>query len=271
MDPVALGAALALASAGLHATWNLRLKASADPMRTAATAIPLVTLLGTPFVAVAWWLAGRPMLPLAGWLLALGSGAVELVYFTLLSRAYQRGEISSVYPIARGTAPLLAVVVGVALFAERLLPLQWAGVGALLLGVWLTRPASSGRVDLLLPLAIGISIAAYSALDRLGVRTGPVWLYGWATFASMSIFLAPFGGRSRTLGGAAVGFLTIAAYSLVLVALSMAPLAVVAPAREAGVVVVAAWGVFVLGERERAAQKLSGAAAVVIGAFLLIA
>ncbi|HEX3220580.1 MAG TPA: hypothetical protein VHU77_11305, partial [Candidatus Limnocylindria bacterium] len=69
MDPVALGAALALASAGLHATWNLRLKASADPMRTAATAIPLVTLLGTPFVAVAWWLAGRPMLPLAGWLL----------------------------------------------------------------------------------------------------------------------------------------------------------------------------------------------------------
>jgi drug/metabolite transporter (DMT)-like permease len=271
MSPVALGAALALASAGLHAAWNLRLKASTDPMRTAATAIPLATLVGTPFVGIAWLVAGRPMLPLSGWLLALGSGAVELVYFTLLSRAYQRGEISSVYPIARGTAPLLAVVVGVALLGERLVPLQWGGVGAMLLGVWLTRPASSGRIDLLLPLAIGASIAAYSALDRLGVRTGPVWLYGWATFASMSLFLAPFGRDPRTMGDSAVGWLTIAAYSLVLIALSIAPLAVVAPAREAGVVVVAAWGVFRLGERERAGRKLMGAVAVVVGAFLLIA
>lgn len=271
MSPVALGAALALASAGLHAAWNLRLKASDDPMRTAAQAIPTVTLLGTPLVAGAWWLNGRPMLPLEGWLLAAGSGALELVYFTLLSRAYQRGEISSVYPVARGTAPLLAVVVGVALFSERLLPLQWAGVGALLVGVWLARPAAGGRGGLLLPLSIGASIAAYSALDRLGVRTGPVWLYGWATFASMSVFLAPFGRGTRAPGAPAIGLLTIAAYSLVLLALSIAPLAVVAPAREAGVVVVAAWGILQLGERERAAQKLIGSLAVVAGGLLLIA
>ena len=271
MEPAALGVALALASAVLHATWNLRLKASDDPLRTAAQAIPAVTLLGTPFIAVAWWLNGRPLLPPEGWLLALGSGALELVYFTLLSRAYQRGEISSVYPIARGTAPLLAVAMGVALFGERLLPLQWLGVGALLAGVWLTRPVASGRAGLLLPLAIGASIATYSALDRLGVRTGPVWLYGWAAFASMSLFLAPFGRGPRTPGAAAVGTLTIVAYSLVLLALSLAPLAVVAPAREAGVVVVAAWGVYRLGERERAAQKLLGSLTVVAGAFLLIA
>jgi drug/metabolite transporter (DMT)-like permease len=271
MDPVALGAVLALASAGLHAAWNLRLKASDDPLRTAAQAIPTVTLLGTPLIAIAWWLNGRPMLPLEGWLLAVGSGGLELVYFTLLSRAYQRGEISSVYPIARGTAPLLAVVVGVALFAERLVPLQWAGVAALLLGVWMTRPVASSRAGLLLPLTIGASIAASSALDRLGVRTGPVWLYGWATFATMSVFLAPFGRGPRGAGIAAVGLLTIAAYSLVLLALSIAPLAVVAPAREAGVVIVAGWGIFRLGERERAIQKLIGSLAVVVGAVLLIA
>jgi drug/metabolite transporter (DMT)-like permease len=271
VDPVALGALLALASAGLHAAWNLRLKAADDPLRTAAQAIPTVTLLATPLIAVAWWLGGRPTLPLEGWLLALGSGAVELVYFTLLSRAYRRGEISSVYPIARGTAPLLAVVVGVGLFAEQLLPLQWLGVAALLIGVWLTRPVSGGRGSLLLPLAIGASIAAYSALDRVGVRTGPVWLYAWAAFAAMSLFLAPFGRGPRVPGAAAVGMLTIAAYSLVLLALSIAPLAVVAPAREAGVVVVAAWGIARLGERQRAAQKLAGALFVVAGAILLIA
>jgi drug/metabolite transporter (DMT)-like permease len=271
VDLVALGAGLALLSAGLHAAWNLRLKASDDPLRTAAQAIPAVTLLGTPVVAVAWWLNGRPGLPLGGWLLALGSGALELVYFTLLSRAYQRGEISSIYPIARGTAPLLAVLVGVALLAERLLPLQWLGVGALLVGVWMARPTAASRASLVLPLAIGASIAAYSALDRLGVRTGPVWLYGWAAFAAMSLFLAPFGRGPRRRGAAAVGLLTISAYSLVLVALSIAPLAVVAPAREAGVVVVAGWGIFRLGESERAAQKLIGSVAVVAGAFLLIA
>jgi drug/metabolite transporter (DMT)-like permease len=86
----------------------------------------------------------------------------------------------------------------------------------------------------------------------------------------MSLFLAPFGRGPRRAGTAAVGLLTIAAYSLVLVALSLAPLAVVAPAREAGVVVVAAWGIFRLGEHERAAQKLVGSLAVVGGAFLLI-
>lgn len=271
MDAVSTGAALALLSAGLHAAWNLRLKASDDPLRTAAQAIPSVTLLGTPVIAVAWWLNGRPLLPLEGWLLAIGSGALELLYFTLLSRAYQRGEISSIYPIARGAAPLLAVGVGVALFAERLLPLQWLGVVALLIGVWMARPVAAGGAGLMLPLAIGASIAAYSAMDRLGVRTGPVWLYGWATFASMSLFLAPFGRGPRQRGAAAVGTLTIVAYSLVLVALSLAPLAVVAPAREAGVVVVAAWGIYRLAERERAGQKLVGSVAVVAGAFLLLA
>jgi drug/metabolite transporter (DMT)-like permease len=65
--------------------------------------------------------------------------------------------------------------------------------------------------------------------------------------------------------------LTVAAYSLVLIALSIAPLAVVAPSREAGVVIVAGWGIFRLGERERAWQKLIGSLAVVAGAFLLIA
>jgi drug/metabolite transporter (DMT)-like permease len=189
----------------------------------------------------------------------------------LLSHAYLRGEISSVYPLARGTAPLLALLVGVALLAERLQPIQWVGVAALLLGVWLTRPASTGRAGIVLPLAIGVSIAAYSALERVGVRTGPVWLYAWASFAAMSAFLAPFGRGRPHLDAAAVGVLTVAAYSLVLVALSLAPLAVVSPAREAGVVIVAAWGVFRLGERERAAQKLTGSVAVVVGAILLIA
>jgi drug/metabolite transporter (DMT)-like permease len=270
MDPVAIGAGLALVSAALHAAWNLRLKASDDPLRLAAQAIPIATLAVTPFVAVSWLLSGRPGLPLVGWLLAALSGLLELAYFRLLSTAYRRGEISSVYPVARGTAPILAVVVGVIFLSERLGPLQWAGVASLLGGVWLARPGPAGRLALVPAVATGVCIAAYSAVDRLGVRTGPVWLYAWATFAAMSLFLAPWGRGPRQAAAPMVGLLTVAAYSLVLLALSIAPLAVVAPAREAGVVVVAVWGVFRLHERERAAAKLAGAAAVVLGALLLV-
>ena len=270
MDPVALGAILALVSAGLHAAWNLRLKASADPLRTAARAIPAATLLATPLVGVVWWLSGRPLLPPVGWLLAGLSGIVELIYFRFLSAAYRRGEISSVYPVARGTAPLLAVALGIGLLGERLDPAQWMGIAALVAGIWLARPGRSSAASLLPALAIGGAIAGYSALDRLGVRTGPVWLYAWATFAAMSVALAPWAGGRPDAGDTAIGLLTVVAYSLVLVALSIAPLAVVAPAREAGVIVVATWGVFRLGERERAAQKLIGSAAVVAGAALLI-
>jgi drug/metabolite transporter (DMT)-like permease len=271
VSPVALGVGLALVSAVLHAAWNLRLKASADPLRTAAQAIPAVTLLATPFVAVAWLVDGRPLLAPLGWLLAAASGLVELAYFALLSRAYRRGEISSVYPVARGTAPLFAILVGVALLGERLGVGQWIGVAALLLGVWLARPGGAGGVALLPVVAIGASIAGYSALDRIGVRTGPFWLYDWATFAAMSLALAPWRRGRPDAGAAAIGLLTVAAYTLVLAALSIAPLAVVAPAREAGVVIVAAWGIFRLGERDRAAQKLIGSVSVVAGAVLLIA
>jgi drug/metabolite transporter (DMT)-like permease len=270
MDPVAIGAALALASAALHAAWNLRLKASEDPLRLAAQAIPTVTVAATPFVAIVWLVSGRPGLPLAGWLLAVVSGLIELAYFHLLSAAYRRGEISSVYPVARGTAPILAVAVSVAVLGERLGPLQWAGVAALVIGVWLARPGAAGRLALGPALATGVCIAAYSAVDRLGVRTGPVWLYAWATFAAMSVFLAPWGRGPRQPAAPLVGLLTVAAYSLILLALSLAPLAVVAPAREAGVVVVAIWGVYRLHEGERAAAKLAGAGAVVLGALLLV-
>jgi len=270
MDPIAIGALLALASAGLHAAWNLRLKASDDPLRLAAQAIPIATLAATPFVATFWLVDGRPGLPVQGWLLAVASGGLELGYFHLLSAAYRRGEISSVYPVARGVAPVLAVATGVVVLGERLGPVQWAGVAALVGGVWLARPGAAGRLALAPALATGVAIAAYSAVDRLGVRTGPVWLYAWATFAAMAIFLAPWGRGPRQSSAPLVGLLTVAAYSLVLAALSIAPLAVVAPAREVGVVIVAVWGVYRLHEGDRAGAKLAGAGAVVMGGLLLV-
>jgi len=235
----------------------------------AAVALPLGTLLATPVAAAAWLAGGRPGLPWQAWALAAVSGLVELAYFHTLSAAYRRGDVSSVYPVARGTAPVLAALAGVLLLGERLAPLQVAGVVALLAGIWLARPPVSGRAALAPALLTGVLIATYTTIDRLGVRLGPFWLYAWAVFAATSLWLLPWARRGTTAQALPVGVLTIGAYGLALAALSLAPLALVAPLRESGVVVVALWGVLRLGERERAPLKLTGAAAVLAGAALL--
>jgi drug/metabolite transporter (DMT)-like permease len=236
-----------------------------------AVAVPVGTALLTPVVAVIWLAAGLPGLPWQGWALAGVSGLVELGYFHALSTAYRRGDVSSVYPVARGTAPLLAALVGLLVLREHLAPLQLAGVGVLLAGVWLARPPGrgAGRAALMPALLTGVLIATYTTIDRLGVRLGPFWLYSWAVFAAMSLWVLPWARRDVLAQAAPIGVMTIGAYCLTLAALSLAPLALVAPLRESGVVLVALWGVFRLGEREGARRKLGGAGAVLAGAALI--
>lgn len=271
MTATVVAVALAFGSAVLHAAWNLRLKTTADPLRVAAVAVPVGTALLTVPVAWAWLAGGRPGLPWQAWALAAISGLVELGYWHTLSAAYRRGDVSSVYPVARGTAPVLAALVGLLLLREHLSAPQLLGVIVLVAGIWLARPPVSGRAALVPALLTGVLIATYTALDRLGVRLGPFWLYTWAVFVTTSLWLLPWARPGHTRAALPVGVLTVSAYGLTLAALSLAPLAVVAPLRESGVVVVALWGVLRLGERERAPLKLGGAAAVLAGAALLAA
>jgi drug/metabolite transporter (DMT)-like permease len=266
-----LAVVLAFGSAVMHAAWNIRLKAAADPLRLAAVGMPLGTLLLTPPVAVVWWASGRPGLPWQGWALAGVSGLVELAYFHSLATAYRRGDLSSAYPVARGTAPVLAAVTGLLVLRERLSPVQLLGVAVLIAGIWLARPPARGRAALRPALLTGLLIATYTTIDRLGVRLGPFWLYTWAVFAATSLALLPWARRGQLAAALPVGVLSIGAYGLTLTALSLAPLALVAPLRESGVIVVALWGVLRLGERERAGLKLAGAGAVLAGAALLAA
>ena len=126
---------------------------------------------------IAWWaLNDQPAFPLEGVVLGLVSGTVEAGYFILLSAAYRRGDLSVVYPLARGTAPLVAVFIGVVILGERLGVAGSIGVVLLLLGfLWLQRPWQAFRrggsgLDpaVLFAIATGLTIAAYSAIDRVG-------------------------------------------------------------------------------------------------------
>jgi len=243
----------------------------------------------TPPAFVAWLIAGRPGLSTEAAGLAALSALLEFAYIFLLSAAYRRGEVSVVYPIARGSAPLLAVLIGLGLLGERLATPQLIGVGLLLAGILaVTLPQTSGRATLP-ALATGVAIAAYTAIDRVGVRLAAPWLYGWLLVTLLAIGItgsmwvaarltasrdtvvdqsgapAPLGRAKATL----IGVLMWGGYLLVLWALSLAPLSVVAPVRETAVVGVAVWGVWRLRERKAAAMKLSGAVATLAGVSLL--
>jgi drug/metabolite transporter (DMT)-like permease len=214
------------------------------------------------------------------------------MYVWLLSAAYQRGELSAVYPIARGSAPLLAVGAGIGLLGEKLEPAQVAGVGLLLVGILAVTLSQASGGATVPALLTGVSIAAYSAVDRVGVRLSTPWLYGWLLIALLAVGLVIFAwagaklaerwkSASDTQNGspetrpvawrqaAVIGIFMWGAYLLVLVALSIAPLSVVAPVRETAVVAVAVWGVWKLRERKGLQLKLLGAAATLIGVALL--
>jgi drug/metabolite transporter (DMT)-like permease len=300
-----LAIALVLVAAVLHAGWNVLLKTSGDTLWTAVRLQAIGTAILLPIGIVAWFWNDQPAVSAEAFGLAIASGVVEAVYFVCLSAAYRRGALSLVYPLARGSAPLLAVAVGLLVLGERLAPLALAGVASLLVGIFLVarpwqafqRSGAAQRGAIGFALATGASIAAYSAIDRLGVRATEPWLYGSILAVAATTFLAiavTFGRRIGFLAGAppapaadsaatgplrpgplrdaVAGVLALAAYLLVLVAYSIAPLATVAPLRESGIVLAAAWGTLRMGEapgRREAGSRIAAAGLVVVGAILL--
>ena len=126
-----LAIALVLVAAVLHAGWNVLLKTSGDTLWTAVRLQAIGTAILLPIGIAAWLWNGRPGVSAEAFGLAVASGVVEAIYFVCLSAAYSRGALSLVYPLARGSAPLLAVAVGIFLLNERLAPLVEQDAGAL--------------------------------------------------------------------------------------------------------------------------------------------
>jgi len=296
MPPLAI--ALVLTAAVLHAGWNVLLKTSGDPLRTAVRLQVIGTAVLAPLGLVAWFALDRPPLDPAGVALALLSGGLEAAYFIFLSAAYGRGDLSLVYPLARGSAPLLSVLIGIGLLGERLWLPAWIGVACILAGILLVaRPWRAIRVAgrhhrgaIGFALATGATIAAYSTVDRVGVRILEPWLYGalLAVFATMILGTTVAVGRRTGIiavrppatrptplwRDGVAGVLSLTAYLLILFAYSLAPLAAVAPLRESGIVLAAAWGALRLGEsvgRRQAGMRIAAAGLVVVGAVLLAA
>jgi uncharacterized membrane protein len=292
--------ALVAVSAVLHLAWNVRLKTAGDPLRAATIGMLAASIGIVPLGFAVWWYQGRVALPVEGIVLGLASGVVEAAYFILLSAAYRRGDLSVVYPLARGTAPLLAVLIGVVVLGERLGVAGSIGVVMLLIGfLVLQRPwraialARSGGAGarkaaadsaILFALATGVMIATYTAIDRVGTRQIDPFPYAAILWATCSVILVLWvwlvaGGDLVRYGPAAArraavgGWLTLAAYLCILIALSVAPLSGVAPLRESATVFAAAWGSVRMGEasdRSEATRRI-GASVLIVGGALLLA
>jgi drug/metabolite transporter (DMT)-like permease len=258
---------LALGAAVLHALWNLLLAGSRDVLAATAVALGSSLVVALPF-AIATWGIEREAVP---WLVA--SGALELVYFFTLTAAYQRAELSLVYPLARGGAPVLVLLGAVATGYDPA-AIEVLGVLAVAAGVVLVRGLRGGdRLGVLLGLVIAGQIAAYTLVDAEGIQHANPVPYLLLALVPTAVCAAAVSGRARlraewraraVLAGCG-GFL---AYVLVLAALQLAPAAPVAAVRETSVLVAVALAAPLLGERVTR-SRLGGAALVVAGVVAL--
>jgi len=264
--------AFALTAAVLHALWNVLLARAPDVEAAAVVALLTSELAFAPVAVVVWHV--EP----SAWPWLVGSGLLELGYFALLAAAYRRAPLSVVYPIARGGAPVLVLLVSVTVLGHATSARQVAAVALVVLGIVLVRGlAHPDRIGLLFGGAIACCIAGYTLIDKQGIRhAAPIpylevsMILPTLAYAGIVVRVRSAAAVRAAFGPATVvaGIATFVAYACVLAALSRASAASVAAVRETSVVIAAALAAVVLKERVTRGRLL-GACAVVAGIALL--
>lgn len=285
MTPLAL--AIVLVAAFAHATWNLAAKKSGGGLSFVwLTGLVSVGFYAPVAATYALWL--RPDFPRGAWLLILGSGLIKTAYSLLLQRGYRHGDFSLIYPLARGTGPLLSTLTAIAVFGERPTPLALAG-GAVIIGsiFSLTGGARLLHADrahlrrgLLYGFTCGCCIAALTVWDKQAVSRFhlPPLIYDSSTQLVMCCILTPFAWSRRAEAAGhwrehrgkvfTVALLGPAAYLLILTAMKFTPVSYIAPAREISILVGTFFGVKLLRETE-ARRRFLAAGGMVLGVIAL--
>ena len=276
---------LVLVSGFLHAVWNLLAKrASGDASGPAFVWLysALSTVIFAPLAAGVF--IGGERLGAVGLLFVFGTGALHIGYFLLLQKGYQVGDLSVVYPLARGTGPLLASGAAILLLGERAGPVAWAGILLIVAGVFLLawepdgggRSPRARRLGVVFGVLTGAFIAAYTLWDKHavgGLSLSPV-LYYWGSLLVQTVVLLPvalrrreeirFAWRAHRPEALGVAVLSPVAYLLVLTALVFAPVSRVAPAREIGILFGTLLGGGLLAERGLG-RRLLASSCMVLG------
>lgn len=269
-----------LFAAACHAGWNALIKVGLDPLSTTtliSVGSGIVALALSPFVGTPAW---------AAWPWLAASVVIHLVYFASLIESYRTGDLGQVYPIARGSAPLMTAAATSIFVGEQLSALGWAGIVVLVAGVLLLSARGGRHLAEIDRRAIGFAlftalmICAYSVVDGIGARLSAnpnaysVWL-----FIGIAVVMVPYAlyrdGRDVVpamhrfwLRGFAGGALQVLSYGIAIWAMTAAPIAIVATLRETSVLFGAAIAVVVLKEPLRAARVV--AACLIVCGLILI-
>ncbi|MCH2513231.1 MAG: EamA family transporter [Chloroflexi bacterium] len=260
---------LVLLAAVAHASWNLLLKRAADPEVFAWCLLVVATVLLAPLGVALLFFNSVDFTAL--WFI-LATIALHVLYFNLLARGYAQGDLSLVYPVARGMGPMLVPVLAVVFLNETIEPLAIAGIAAIIGGIYTISWWGNFHQVLRSPLLFlrsagmryavltGLTIAAYSIVDKEGVGHVQPLLYMYFLSIGTAAMLAPYillhkgvdsvrtEWRANAVPITIAGLLTFAAYGLVLTAFSLSRVSYVAPAREVGIVISVMLGVFLLKE-----------------------
>jgi drug/metabolite transporter (DMT)-like permease len=271
---------LVIAAACLHALWNLAAKRVSGNLGVLWLGLCVSGVVLAPLAFASAWQSFEP----AGLPYIVATGLIHAAYFSLLAASYRRGELSVVYPLARGTGVAGTALVAWAWVAEGISALGALGIGSVCLGIGLLgwwemcRPTAPGH-SCLLAVLVGLAITAYSVVDKLGVGlvSPVVYLAGLATVTGVA--LAPFvlllyrqecreawqkyKGTSLLVGLGSMG-----TYLLILAAFQQANASYVVAARELAIVVAVVLGVVVLKEPLTVPKAVS-AAAIVVGVVLV--
>jgi len=279
--------ALVITGATFHALWNLCAK-------KASGGLPFVWLFGVVSLVVSFpfglsaWQANSAQLDVQAWLAVAASGVVHLAYSLVLQKGYRESDFSIVYPLARGTGPLFAVLGAIVVLGEMPTLAGWLGILAILSGIFLISgatqaflvPSPKARAGLFWGITTGLFIAAYTVIDGWAIKAlgiAPV-LYYVLVLTLRTLILAPQALRAPQGLCAewranrpyiiAVGILSPLAYTLVLFAMQIAPLSYVAPIRELSMLLGVLFGAKLLRESLTPSRAI-GTACMVAGVFML--
>jgi drug/metabolite transporter (DMT)-like permease len=269
-----------LFAAACHAGWNALIKVGLDPLSTTtliSLGAGLVALALAPLVGVPAW---------AAWPWLIASVIVHLCYFASLIESYRTGDLGQVYPIARGSAPLMTAAATTVFIGEKLSLVGWTGIFSLVAGVLLLSARGGRELAEVDRRAIGfalftaLTICAYSVVDGIGARLSAnpnaysVWL-----FIGIAVVMLPYAiyrdgpdvipaMRRFWRRGLAGGALQLLSYGIAIWAMTAAPIAIVATLRETSVLFGAVIAVVVLKEPLRTA-RIVAACLIVCGLILI--
>jgi drug/metabolite transporter (DMT)-like permease len=274
MSPLVIG--LVLGAALLHASWNAMLRGGADRLWSMTIMCAVSLVVAAPFLLL------LPPPARASWPCIALSAALQVSYCWFLVRAYEHGGLAQVYPIARGTAPLLVTLGAAVVAGERLAPAALAGVALVSVGI-MALALDHARMAIrptLLALVTGGFIAAYTVTDGVGARLAghpqsyTVWLFATQGAGMLATYLAvrrrlalP---RDREMLKAAVGgVFGLLSYGAVIWALARAPMGQVSALRETSILFAAVLGALFL--KERVTLPRAGAAAMIAAGAVVLA